>query len=129
MGGGNPIKKITKEIKRVAKDPVKALAGASTMGVGTAAVGGAERAATGGVGAEILSGGMIESKQTQALKSAQSAAEAEQAGIVKKQADEANRKAKARELRRSQQALGKRSLLWQGQGGSELGVQKKTTLG
>lgn len=128
--GGNPIKKITKEVKRVAKDPLKAIAATSTMGIGTGLVGAAEREATGGVGAEMLSGGAIESEQTKALKDAQSKAEAEQAGIVKKQADEQAAKDKARELRRTQQALGKRSLLFRGQGGSELGVaQKKTTLG
>lgn len=127
--GGNPLKKVGKEFKRVVKDPGKALLAASTMGASTAAVGAAEREATGGVGAEMLSGGAIESKQTKALKDAQSKAEAEQAGIVKKQADEQAAKDKARELRRTQQALGKRSLLFQGQGGSELGVQRKTTLG
>lgn len=129
MGGGNPIKKVVKEVKRVAKDPKKALLAASTMGASTAAVGAAEREATGGVGTEILTGGAIESKQTEALKSAQNKAEAEQAGIVKKQADEQAAKDKARELRRTQQALGKRSLLFKGQGGSELGVQRKSTLG
>jgi len=129
MGGGGFIGSITKAVKKVVKDPGKALLSASTMGLGTGLVGAAEREATGGVGAEILSGGAIESKQTKALKDAQSQSEAKQAGIVKKQADEQAAKDKARELRRTQQALGKRSLLFQGQGGSELGVQRKTTLG
>lgn len=129
MGGGNPLKKVVKEVKRVAKDPVKAIAATSTMGIGTGAVGAAEREATGGVVTEALTGGMVESKQTKALKDAATAAEAKQAGLVKRQSEEADRVAKARENRRSQQALGKRSLLYQGAAGSELGVQKKQTLG
>lgn len=125
MGGGNPVKKAFKSAEKFVKDPKRVAA--ATVSFGSSEI---DRAATGGAISEPLTGGVLESKQTKALKDAANKAEAEQAGIIQKQSDEVDEKAKARELRRIQQALGKRSLLFQGQGGSELGVApKKTTLG
>lgn len=129
MGGGNPLKKVVKEVKRVAKDPVKAIAATSTMGIGTGLAGAAEREATGGVITEAVTGGLVKSKQTKAMEAAASKAERKQEAVVKEISAETDRVAKMRDKRRAQQALGKRSLLWQGAAGSELGVQKKQTLG